>query len=216
MNRIPIFVAIAALGLTACTDQPEPAEPTETATVTETVTATPSAEPLPSQERVARMIARILDHPSPGDLATGNHALEKFTDMLALSLEDPQADSCVTFAPGAVASVAVYGLNTPEEEDPEITSGLAAFAFDTVDEATDFTYALHESMTECDATEYVLEPLTHHTDEAFQLQREPEEDNAASVVIVRNEHWVLASVSTPPSDLALSLTLVDQLDEMLR
>ena len=116
----------------------------------------------------------------------------------------------------AVPQIAAFGLVNVQEDNPEALRGLAAFGFTTVDDAAAFTENLKTVLEQCEAANYEIVPLTHHTDEAFEIQIEASNEPAASVVVARNEYWVLTTVSTPPADLALSLTQVDQLDEMLR
>ncbi len=53
-----------------------------------------------------------------------------------------------------------------------------------------------------------------HPTENFRLSQD--EEAVTSVVLVRNANWVFVAASTPAADVALALTLVDQLDETLR
>lgn len=211
MKRTLSLLAVALLGFTACTDQPVPVEPEATATVTETVTAEP-ADNLPSPERVARMIARVLEDPAPAEIPIGDEAINGYQDAIMLSAEE---HGCPIVA-DAVPQIAAFGLVNVQEDNPEALRGLAAFGFTTVDDAAAFTENLKTVLEQCEAANYEIVPLTHHTDEAFEIQIEASNEPAASVVVARNEYWVLTTVSTPPADLALSLTQVDQLDEMLR
>lgn len=203
------LLAVALVSLTACTDQPAPVEPEATATVTETVTADP-ADKLASPERAARIIARILE--APADITTDDEAISGLEDVMRLSADD---HNCPMVA-DAVPEVAALGTIEADEENPEALRGLTAFGFSTVADATAFTEHLQTVLQECEAANYEIVPLTHHTDEAIEIQVESSNEPAASMVLLRNEYWVLMSVSTPPADLALSLTQVDQLDEMLR
>lgn len=210
MKRTLSILVVAALGLTACTDQPAPVEPEPTATVTETVTAEPT-ENLASAEEVAEIIARILEEPAPADIPVGEDAIANLEDAITLSADDHK---CPIVA-DKVPEVAAYGAVSSPEDDSEAVTGLAAFGFNTGVDAAAFTENLQDVLEQCNAADYEIVPLTHHTDEALEIQVVAEE-SAASLVVLRNEHWVLTSVSTPPADIALSLTLVDQLDEMLR
>ena len=211
MKRPLSLFVVALLGLTACTDQPAPVEPEATATVTETVTAEP-ADNLASPERVARMVARALGDPAPGETPMGDDAIAGLQDVVTLSDED---HDCPIIA-DAVPEVAAFGVANPPEDNPEAIQGLAAFGFTTVADAAEFTENLKAALEQCETANYEIVPLTHHTDEAIEIQVESSNEPAASVVLARNEHWVLTAVSNPPADLAMSLTQVDQLEEMLR
>ncbi|OAV51817.1 hypothetical protein A6F49_01645 [Enteractinococcus helveticum] len=211
MKRTLSLLAVALLGLTACTDQPAPVEPETTATVTETVTADP-AENLASPEQVASMIARVMEDPEPGEIPISDEAINGLQDAITLSAEE---HNCPIVA-DAVPEVAAFGLANAQEDNPDAMRGLAAFGFTTVEDAAAFTENLKAVLEQCEAANYEIAPLTHHTDEAFEIQIESSNEPAASVVVARNEYWVLTAVSTPPADLALSLTQIDQLDEMLR
>ncbi len=212
MKRILTLLAVAALALTtACTDRPAPAEPETTATVTETVTAEPT-DALVSSEDVADLIARLLDAPTSTDVAVDNEAVVGLEEALTLSAEEHECQMVTDTVP----KVAAYGAINVQEDNPETVTGLAAFGFATVTDAAAFVENLQTVLEECEAASYEVVPLTHHTDEAFEIRVESSDEQAASLVLLRNQHWVLANVSTPPADLALSLTLVDQLDEMLR
>ena len=85
-----------------------------------------------------------------------------------------------------------------------------------MDEADAFTTELQDFVENCPVLKAEVEPLNHHTDDAFEVQIERDDDTASSVVISRDENTVLVASSTPPVDVALSLTLTDQLQEMLR
>lgn len=211
MKRTLSLLVVALLGLTACTDQPAPVEPEATATVTETVTAQPTNS-LASSDRAARIIARILESPTPAEITTGEQAISGLEDAVTLSADDHHCPLVDDVAP----EVATLGLISADEDNPEAARGLAAFGFNTVADATAFTEHLQTVLQECEAATYEIAPLTHHTDEAIEIQIQSSNEPAASLVVLRNEFWVLMAVSTPPADLALSLTQVDQLDEMLR
>ncbi|GAA4111661.1 hypothetical protein [Enteractinococcus coprophilus] len=211
MKRPLSLLAVALLSLTACTDQPAPVEPEATATVTETVTAEPT-DNLASPDRAAATIEHILDSPPPAEMTTGEEAISGLENVVTLSDDE---HSCPLVA-DPVPEVATLGMISADEDNPEAVRGLAAFGFNTVADATAFSEHFQTVLQECEAATYEIVPLTHHTDEAIEIQVETSDESAASLVVLRNEFWVLMAVSTPPADLALSLTQVDQLDEMLR
>lgn len=211
MKRTPSILVAALLGLTACTDQPTPMEPEPTATVTETVTATP-AEDLVPPERVAASIKNVLDGPTLEEIRVGDAAIAALEDHITLSDEE---HGC-TITGEVVPEVTAFGTIAGEEDEAATSRGLAALGFRTADDAAVYTDHLRTVLQECEAASYEIVPLTHHTDEAIEIQVESDDEPAASVVLLRNDYWVLVAVSTPPADVALSLTQVDQLDEMLR
>lgn len=213
MNRIAPLLIVAALGLTACTDQPAP-EPRPTATVEQTATSD-AAEALPSEERIAEAIIKVLEAPDSAELSEGAAAVEEFETALSVDTaqqeDDETAQEC-TAAFEIQPEIAGYG---EVAEQDHITS-LAAFGFAAPAEAREVTEQLTQLVEACSDGGYELEALTHHTDEAFQIQVAQTEDEVSSVVIVRNTNWVFAVATTPGRDVGLALTLVDQLDEMLR
>ena len=211
MKRTLSLLAAALLGLTACTDQTAPAEPEATDTVTETMTAN-QAENLASPEQVATMIARVMEDPEADEMPISDEAINALQDAMTLSAEEHNCPMIADAAP----QVAAFGQADTQDDNPEAMQGLAAFGFTTADDAAAFTSNLTAVLEQCQAANYEIAPLTHHTDEAFEIQIESSNEPAASVVVARSEYWVLTAVSTPPADLALSLTQVDQLDEMLR
>lgn len=211
MKRELTILAVAGVLLTACTDQPTPVEPEPTATVTETVTAEPT-DALATPERVTRMIAQILEQPVAEKIPVGQAALVELERALTFSAEEH--DCSITDE--ALPEVSAYGTVTLEDNDPETTRGLAALGFNTVPEAATFTDSLDTVLAQCQAATYEAAPLTHHTDEAIEIQMQSPKESTGSIVIIRNGNWVLLAVSTPPTDVALSLTQLDQLDEMLR
>lgn len=222
-NRIFLFVCFATLGLTACTDQP--ADPEATATVTEQQTDEVSDEaskPLPSGDRITDSIAAVLERPNGAALPQGSAALEELSGVLESSVpvddaEKPDTTQCLQVVQTR-PEVAGYGTAEPDDaaEDSEEITGLAALGFDSAEDATAATDELQEFTEACAEEDYELELLTHHTDEAFEIRLPLDEEDVTSVVIVRNANWVYLAASSPSSDVGLGLTLIDQLDEMLR
>lgn len=88
MKRPVVILAVAALGLTACTDQP--VEPEPRPTITETVTADPTAV-LPTEDEIVEAIATVLEHPDPTQLPQGTAALEEFSAILLAATPDEDA-----------------------------------------------------------------------------------------------------------------------------
>lgn len=216
MKRTLALLVIAALGLTACTDQPVPAPPNPT-----TATSA-STDTLASEDQVAQHIANVLEHPAPEQFPVDDAALAAFSDTVIGDTRDTNADDDDQSCPPLTAQpeVAVFGSAPPvdeatSEDAEEETSALAAFGFDSTEEAEDFTEQLLSVVSRCDIAHYEAEQLTHHT-EAVEITIEFSAEQTSSIVLLRNQHWVLAATSSPPADVALSLTLVDQLDEMLR
>lgn len=210
MKRTPVLLLAAALMLTACTDQPLPEQP-------ETSVATgPATSPTPvTDDSIAASIAEILEDPDSSDLSVGDDALKATT---ALFLADGNHDraECATMIE-SVPEVAAFGQVTNDNDaDAQDTQSLAGFGFSTKDQAADFTVQFQDFVRTCAASEPTVQPLTHHTDESFEVQVDGSNDTASSVVVLRDEDIVLMASSTPPSDVALSLTLADQLQEMLR
>ena len=218
MKRVTLLLLVAALGFTACTDQPVEAEPTPTAAVTETVTADPSSA-LSSEDQVVAAIGNILEHPEPSQLPKGAAALDELSEVLRPAEPDNEAehnDACPAVFE-TQPEVAGYGMSEPQDdEDQEAVTRLAAVGFATPDEATELTEQVQQFVKSCTAADYELETLTHHTDEAFEVRLSQDEEAVTSVVLVRNANWVFVAASTPAADVALALTLVDQLDETLR
>lgn len=219
MKRTPFVLLVAALGLTACTDQPVESEPTPTATITETVTVDPSAT-LPSEDQVTDAIGTILEHSDPAQLPQGAAALEELSGMLnPPDAEDP-TDEGEASCPAVFEvqpEVAGYGVAESEAaEDHDEKTSLAALGFATPDEATELTDQIQQFVEACPTAQYELETLTHHTDEAFEIRQTETQEQTTSVMFVRNANWVYVTASTPAADVALALTLVDQLDETLR
>lgn len=210
MKRTLIMLLAAGLTLTACTEQPTAQEPALSSSSTPDV-----AETAITDEIVAANIAEILDHPTPEDLPTGAPAVEAFTALL-LPEDDEDFVDCPPVTEVA-PDVAGFGQVTIDnDDDAAATQALAAFGFPTEDEAATFTTQLHDFVQTCSALNSTVEPLTHHTDEAFEIQVARSDSTASSLVILRDETTVLMASSTPPSDIALSLTHADQLQEMLR
>lgn len=221
MKRSVTLLVVVALGLTACTDQPTPAPPSPS--VTETGSPAPSDTPV-TEAQVAQHIANVLEHPAPETFPTNNAALTAFSNVLLGYDEDEDPDDDAQSCAALLATepqVAVFGSAPPAEEansdntESEESSGLAAFSFASSEEALVFTEQLLDFVEQCDAAHYETDQLTHHT-EAVEITAEFSADHASSIVLLRNQHWVLAATSSPPADVALNLTLVDQLDEMLR
>lgn len=217
----PLFV-IAALGLSACTDQPVPAEPAPSVTQ-------PAQEPspastmdtMPSQERLERLVTSHLPDTDPQETVVGAEAIEALVLSIeprdAVEVDDIEAGQCPGTAT-AQSEVAVHVTSTTQE-DPAQTTALTAIGFTDQAAAEIFTGQLHDIATQCGDNIDHIATLTHHTDAAFEVRLEtPEdgEDGEASVVIVHSDRWVLAAGSDPAVDVALNLTLVDQLDELLR
>lgn len=226
MKHAALILPFAALILTACTDQPTAPEPLPTATVTETVTADP-ADALPSEEHIVESIASILQHPDATIFPKGAAALEEFgTDFSAATRDDDEEDT--PECSGVFETqpeVAGYGTANSADElsaDGETThadhesSGLVALGFASPTDAAALTEELKAFVETCADAGTEIEILTHHTDEAFEVQVEHSDDVTSSVVIVRNTDWVFAAWSTPATEVGLTLTQVDQLDEMLR
>lgn len=226
MKRAALMLPFAALILTACTDQPTAPEPLPTATVTETVTADP-ADALPSEEHIVETIASILQQPDATVLPKGAAALEEFSTAFRAVTRDEEAEDTpeCTGVFETQPEVAGYGTadsadETTDDEDAatedHTTSGLAAMGFESPADAAALTEELKHFVETCAESGTEIDMLTHHTDEAFEVQVEHSDDVRSSVVIVRNTHWVFAASSTPASEVGLTLSLVDQLDEMLR
>lgn len=210
MKRIPGLVLAAVLTLTACTDQPLPAEP-------ETNVATgPAASKTPmTNDTIAASIAEILEQPDSDQLLVDRDALEALTDLL-LPHDDKDAAECTTVTDPS-PEVAAFGQATDANGDgAQDTQSLAAFGFTAEEQAADFTAQLQRFVQTCSALDSMVEPLTHHTHEAFEVQVDQAEESASFLVVLRDEDTVLVASSTPPSDVALSLTLADQLQGMLR
>ena len=220
MKRILGLLLLAAMTITACTDQPVEAEPMPTTTVTETVTAEPGGG-LPAEDEVVEAIGDILELSDTSHLSQGAAALDELTSMFVPAEADSARTAEETASCPAVfetqPEIAGYGATEDNEtEDQAETTSLAALGFATPDEATELTDQIQGFIESCDAADYEIETLTHHTDEAFEIQLVDSEDATTSVVLVRNLNWVFAAASTPAGDVALALTLVDQLDETLR
>ena len=211
MKKIPIFALILALILTGCTDQPAPSQPR--ASSTDNPTTSPTAL---TDEALASNIAQVLQHPAPEDLPTGNDALKAF-NQLFLPDETENDDDCPVLA-NHDPEAAGFGSVTADDSEENQDESLSAFEFNDDTEAKAFTTDIEELLETCSAVDSETQNLTHHTDEAFEIDIERPDDSDAStlVVIVRDDNIVIASSSTTPSDVALSLTLTDQLNEMLR
>ena len=211
MKQIPCLALITALILTGCTDQPTP--PQATSSSTGTPTTSPTVE---TDEALASRIAQVLQHPAPEDLPTGTDALEAFNQIL-LPDETENDDECPALASHG-PEVASFGAVTADESNENHDESLSAFEFNDNTEARDFTTGIHEFVEACSAVDSEVHKLTHHTDEAFEIdiERPDETEEPTLLVVVRDGNMVVASSSTPPSDVALSLTLADQLNEMLR
>ncbi len=211
MKHIPSFALIMALILTGCTDQPAPPQPT--ASSTDNPTTSPTAL---TDEALAPNIAQVLQHPAPEDLPTGNAALEAFNQLL-FSDETENDDGCPILV-NHDPEVAGFGSVTADDSNENQNESLSAFEFNDNTEAKAFTTDIQELLKSCSVIDSEVQELTHHTDEAFEIDIDLPDDTDAStlLVIVRDGNMVVASSSTPPSDVALSLTLADQLNEMLR
>ena len=210
MESTPALVLVSALALTACTDQPLPPEPTAS------VSNSPEAsETAMTDEVLTANIAEVLEHPEPADLLTGDAAAEAFT---ALLLSEPANDGveCPPVAENFPKNSGFGQVTDSNDEDEEESQSLGAFVFPSADEAEAFTPQLQDFVKGCTVLEAEIAPLTHHTEDAFEMQIERSDDTASSVVVLRDENIVLVSSSTPAADVALSLTLTDQLQEMLR
>ncbi|GAA4471575.1 hypothetical protein GCM10023190_00900 [Enteractinococcus fodinae] len=223
MKPAALLLLLAVLGLTACTDQPVEPEPAPTATVTETVTADP-ADQLPSEDELTDAIATVMGASDPAQLPQGAAALDELSAVLtAEGDEDDQSDGAqdTNSCPAAFETqpeIAGYGLAAAQDEDTaddqEETTGLAALGFESPERATALTDEIQDFAQTCEG--YEIQPLTHHTDEAFQIRVTPADEPSTSVVLVRNTTWVYAVASTPATDVGLALTLIDQLEETLR
>ncbi|MDN6150503.1 MAG: hypothetical protein L0I91_03620 [Yaniella sp.] len=210
MKRRNVLIFVAALALTACTDQPLPPEASVRASSSPEVSETAITD-----ELVTANIAEVLEHPQPAELPTGDSALEAFT-TLVLPKQAGDGSHCPR-VPETAPEIAGFGqMTTPNDDDEEESQSLGVFGFPTVDEADAFTTELQDFVENCPVLKAEVEPLNHHTDDAFEVQIERDDDTASSVVISRDENTVLVASSTPPVDVALSLTLTDQLQEMLR
>lgn len=227
MKPPALILLIALLGLTACTDQPVEPEPTPTATVTDTVTADP-AERLPTEAELAEAIAGVAGTSDPAELRQGTAALDELSAALNAGIaqgDQPEETADSDQCPAAFETqpeVAGYGLvvaqdeatAAEDQEDPAETTGLAALGFESPEHATAFADEVQDFAASCEG--YEIQPLTHHTDEAFQVQVTPDDEPSTSIVLVRNTTWVYAVVATPTTDVGLALTLIDQLEETLR
>lgn len=228
MKRTPFLILAAAVGLSACADQPaEPEEPT--ATVTETVTPE-RTDVIPTNQTITAAIGELQAGTDPEQLPTGDNAVERFTNLLVP--EDADVEESCREPVETSPSTAGFGPETETVDDDLETQALAAFGFAAEDTAESFTDDLQGFVQDCqslsatddDADEpgegptrhFTLESLTHHTDEAFEIQVDGPEDYLGSLVVLRDDHIVLAVSSTPPNEVSLSLTLADQLDQMLR
>lgn len=211
MKRNLALLAAGAVVLTACTDQPLPSEPTVSAPSSPEVTETAM-----TPERLTDNIAEVLEHPDPADISTGDAALEALTGILLQEQAEDVSDCSSVIE--ATPEIAGFGqLTTPNDDDDEDESqSLGAFEFSSLDEAEVFTTELQGVIDECSGLNAEVEPLNHHTDDAFEIQIERDEETGSSMVISRDTSTVLVASSTPPADVALSLTLTDQLQEMLR
>ena len=222
-SHIALAGTLALLVCTACTDQPSPVEPPPTV---EATTEDAESEALTDEAAMTSAIAQVLEHPDPNALLTGDEAVETLTGFIAsdehnTSSDDNQQCSTVTQTQpetAALGSVTDDSTATDDEDSGEPTArdDLGAFGFSSDDEAQAFTEELQSFMSQCSAGEVALEALTHHTDEAFEIQVNPEDETATSLVILRNDNAVFLVAATPPTDVALALTLTDQLDETLR
>lgn len=213
MKRPAVILFAAILLFPGCTDQPEPAQPT-----TPSTSSTPdTAETAVTDDTISATIAEILEHPAPSELPTGSEAMDSFTNLL-LPDEDEDNGGClpVTETRPVAAGFGQVISDTDLDDDEDETESLAAFGFDTNDQAENFTADLEDFAATCSVLRSEHEPLTHHTDESFEIQIERADDTETSLVVLRDEDMVLVASSTPPSDVALSLTLADQLQEMLR
>src|SRR5699024_12267554 len=76
MKRRNVLIFVAALALTACTDQPLPPEASVSASSSPVVSETAITD-----ELVTANIAEVLEHPQPAELPTGDSALEAFTTL---------------------------------------------------------------------------------------------------------------------------------------
>ncbi|MDN6350799.1 MAG: hypothetical protein L0J69_03795, partial [Yaniella sp.] len=77
MKRRNVLIFVAALALTACTDQPLPPEASVSASSSPEVSETAITD-----ELVTANIAEVLEHPQPAELPTGDSALEAFTTLV--------------------------------------------------------------------------------------------------------------------------------------
>lgn len=210
MKRVPALLCIAALGLTSCTDQPVPSEPTAT------VSSSPEASDTAlTDELLAANIAEVLADSQPDDVVTGGAALEAIIATL-LPAHDVDDSACLSMIE-TIPEVAGFARGTaPNETEEDEAQSLGALGFSTADDAEAFTTQLDDFVKACPDLEAELEPLNHHTDDAFEVKIDRTDDTVSSVVLLRDDDIVLVASSTPPADVALSLTLADQLQEMLR
>jgi len=220
MKRIVSLLGIAALSLTACTDQPVESDPDPTTTVTQTVTADPS-ETLPSEDQIIDVIAEVLERPDAAEMPQGSAALEELTTLLRMAVPDSEDEEATPQCPElfeTLPEVVGYGITEPvdETEDTQEFTALGALGFASPKEATELTEEMQDFVESCTEDGYELNMLTHHTDEAFEIRIAQDDDDVTSVVVVRNAHWVFMAASAPASEVGLGLTLVDQLDAMLR
>src|SRR5699024_2601177 len=159
-------------------------------------------------------IAEVLEHPQPAELPTGDSALEAFT-TLVLPKQAGDGSHCPR-VPETAPEIAGFGqMTTPNDDDEEESQSLRVFGFPTVDEAQAVTTQLQDFMDNCPPLRAEVEPPNLHTVDAFEMQIERDVATASSVVISRDENTGLVAPSTPPVDVALPLTLTDQLQEML-
>lgn len=210
MKRRNVLILVAALALTACTDQPLPPEASVSASGSPEVSETAITD-----ELFTANIAEVLEHPQPAELPTGDGALEAFTTLL-LPNQAGDGSHCPPVTETAPEIGGFGEMTTPNDDDEEESESLGAFGFPSVDEADAFITELQYFVENCPVLNSEVEPLNHHTDDAFEVQIERDDDPASSVVVLRDENTVLVASSTPPADVALSLTLTDQLQEMLR
>lgn len=221
--HIALAAALALLVCSACTDQPAPVGPTPTV---EASTEDAQPDSLTDEAAMTSAIAQVLEHPDPNALLTGDEAVEMLAGFIAshehnVSRDENQQCPPVTETQpetAALGSVAEQSQGTEDEDGgaPASRDDLGAFGFSSDDDAQAFTEELQSFVSQCSAGEYALEELTHHTDEAFEIQVNPEDETATSLVILRNDNAVFLAGATPPTDVALALTLADQLDETLR
>lgn len=210
MKRTPVVLVVAALALSACTDQPAPREPATSGGPSESH----DSETVLTNAFIASSIAEILEHPAPDELPTASDAFEAFT-ALVLPDQGEQAE-CRSIAEIRPETAGFGQATADSDETVGAMQTLAAFGFHSVDTAETFTTELQDVVATCSALDATVEPLTHHTDEAFEIYVERSGDIAASLVFLRDEDTVFVASSIPPTDVALSLTLADQLQELLR